>query len=147
MTDSRTLAEALVRLSHLVQHIFADVSRSHGTTPQQAQLLCVLIGGPVGMTKLSGLLHLKKSSLTGLVDLSESRGLITRTTDPRDRRASNVALTDDGRRLAIDCHNDITSRLQEHIGEPPSDGHTLLATTIEQILTGTPLDDKQLTTR
>ncbi|GLY92560.1 hypothetical protein Airi02_104880 [Actinoallomurus iriomotensis] len=84
---------------------------------------------------------MKKSSLTGLVDLSESRGLITRTTDPRDRRACNVTLTDDGRRLAIDCHNDITSRLQEYIGEPPSDGHALLSTTIERILTGTPSRD------
>ncbi|GLY92559.1 hypothetical protein [Actinoallomurus iriomotensis] len=42
MSDSRTFAEALVRMSHLVQHVFADVSRSHGTTPQQAHLLCVL---------------------------------------------------------------------------------------------------------
>lgn len=145
MTDSRALAEALVRLSHLVQHVFADVSRSRGTTPQQAQLLCVLIGGPVGMTKLGRLLHLKKSSLTGLVDLSESRGLVTRTTDPRDRRAANVALTDEGRRFAVACHDEITSRLQELIGEPPSDGHTLLFAAIEQILSGTPLDDKHLT--
>ena len=44
------LAGSLVRLSHLVQHVFADVSRQHDLTPQQAQLLCVLMNGPLGMS-------------------------------------------------------------------------------------------------
>jgi DNA-binding MarR family transcriptional regulator len=67
-TTEPGFAAALVRLSHLVQHVFADVSRDHDITPQQTQLLCMLIGGPVGMTELSRLMHLEKSSLTGLVD-------------------------------------------------------------------------------
>ena len=69
MTGQTGLAEALMRLSQLVAHVFADVSRGRDLTPQQAQLLCTLLEGPVGMTELGRLLHLEKSSLTGLVAL------------------------------------------------------------------------------
>lgn len=103
---------ALVRLSHLVQHVFADVSRDLDITPQQAQLLCLLIEGPLGMSDLGRLLHLEKSSLTGLVDRVEQRGLVARVRSTRDRRACEVGLTDAGRRLAISAHEDVTRRLE-----------------------------------
>ena len=46
-TRQTGLAEALMGLSHLVAHVFSEVSRGRDLTPQQAQLLCTLIGGPV----------------------------------------------------------------------------------------------------
>jgi len=92
--------------------VFSEVSRGRDLTPQQAQLLCTLIGGPVGMTELGRLLHLEKSSLTGLVDRVERRGLVARTRDPSDRRASQVALTGQGARLAAQSHGDVTARLE-----------------------------------
>jgi DNA-binding MarR family transcriptional regulator len=111
-TGGTGIAEALTRLSQLVAHVFADVSRSRDLTPQQAQLLCTLLEGPIGMTELGRLLHLEKSSLTGLVDRVERRGLVVRTRDPDDRRASQVALTGEGARLAVDSHGDVTARLE-----------------------------------
>lgn len=104
-------ATALVRMSHVVQYVFADVSREHGVTPQQAQLLCVLAGGPIGMTELSRVLHLEKSSLTGLVDRVERRGLVSRVSHPRDRRACQISLTDEGARLGATVHEEICARL------------------------------------
>ncbi|MEU6413259.1 MarR family transcriptional regulator [Microbispora sp. NPDC046933] len=95
----------------MVQYVFADVGREHGVTPQQAQLLCVLAGGPIGMTELSRLLHLEKSGLTGLVDRVERRGLVTRVSHPRDRRACRISLTDEGARLCTKVHEEICARL------------------------------------
>ncbi|HWE89863.1 MAG TPA: MarR family winged helix-turn-helix transcriptional regulator [Pseudonocardiaceae bacterium] len=129
------LAAALVRLSHLVQHVFADASRQHELTPQQAQLLCQLAGGPVGMGELSRLLHLEKSSLTGLVDRVEQRGLVIRIRDAHDRRACQISLTGKGSELAHECHDDVTSRLDKLAGELPSTDRTLLAGAIGQLLT------------
>jgi len=106
------LAAALVRLAHLVQHVFADVSRGYDLTPQQAQLLCLLIDGPVGMTDLSRQLNLEKSSITGLVDRVERRDLVARMRNPDDRRACRIALTDKGVRLAEDAHSGVTERLE-----------------------------------
>lgn len=105
------IADMLVRLSHMVDHVFADVCRDADLTPQQAQLLCMLLEGPVGMTGLSRLLHLEKSSLSGLVDRVERRGLIARVRSDSDRRAYLVALTDAGSAVAAECHADMTAHL------------------------------------
>jgi DNA-binding MarR family transcriptional regulator len=133
-TEETGLAVALVRLSHLVQHVFADVSRAHDLTPQQAQLLCKLIDGPVGMTELSRLLHLEKSSLTGLVDRVERRGLVARTRDSRDRRACRIELTSQGARLAAASHQDVTARLEMLARELPPADSSRLASAIAHIL-------------
>lgn len=116
-TEQLRLSEALVRLAHLVQHVFADVSREYNLTPQQAQLLCRLVPGPVGMSELSRSLHLEKSSLTGLIDRVERRGLVTRTRNDRDRRACQIALTGSGTELAVATHQDVTARIDELAGE------------------------------
>ncbi|WP_326691179.1 MarR family transcriptional regulator [Streptomyces sp. NBC_01795] len=106
------IATSLVRLSHLVDHVFADVCRDFDLTQQQAQLLCMLIDGPVGMTELSRLLHVEKSSLTGLVDRVERRGLVERVRADNDRRAFRIALTTTGAELADDSHAAMCARLE-----------------------------------
>jgi DNA-binding MarR family transcriptional regulator len=129
------LATVLLRLSFLVQHGYLEVSRAHGLTPQQAQLLCMLLGGPVGMAELGGWLHLEKSSMTGLVDRAERRGLVARVPDPRDRRACQVALTEQGTDLAS-CFHDHVSRSLAALADGLCPGDRRhLAVTINQILT------------
>jgi DNA-binding MarR family transcriptional regulator len=135
--------EALVRLAHLVQVVFGDVSREHDLTPQQAQLLCLLVGGPVGMTELTRSLHLEKSSLTGLVDRAEKRGLVVRIRDARDRRACLIELTCDGARIAVQAHNGVAERLETLAGGLPPEHRELLAGVIDGILT----EDTSLTGR
>ncbi|WP_433337739.1 MarR family winged helix-turn-helix transcriptional regulator [Spirillospora sp. CA-294931] len=94
------VATGLVRTAFLVDAVYAESAREHGLTPQQGQLLCVLMARPYGMSELGALLRLAKSSLTGLVDRTERNGLVRRESDPRDTRAVRVALTPEGRRLA-----------------------------------------------
>ncbi|OEU96005.1 transcriptional regulator [Streptomyces oceani] len=107
----------MVRLTHLVQRVFDDASRHHDLTPQQAQLLCRLVDGPVGMTELGRMLHLEKSSVTGLVDRVELRGLITRARSTEDRRAWYVALTEQGERVAVDTHHEVIAQLEKLVGD------------------------------
>lgn len=91
---------ALVRSAFLVNAVYAESAREHGLTPQQGQLLCVLMARPYGMGELGAVLGLAKSSLTGLVDRTERNGLVRREPDPRDTRAVRVALTPRGGGLA-----------------------------------------------
>ena len=51
------------------------------------------------MNELARLLDLDKSSVTGLVDRAERRGLVERAPSTADRRAVLVRLTDEGRSL------------------------------------------------
>jgi DNA-binding MarR family transcriptional regulator len=133
-TGRLKFADALVRLTHLVQHVFAEVSRQHDLTPQQTQLLCLLVHRRVGMTELSHTLHLEKSSLTGLVDRVERRGLVTRTRETRDRRTCKISLTGEGTRLAVETHQEVTTRLEALAGELRPAERRQLASLIAQLL-------------
>jgi DNA-binding MarR family transcriptional regulator len=104
---------ALVRAAFLVDAVYAASSREHGLTPQQGQLLCVLMAQPYGMGELGTMLGLAKSSLTGLVDRTERNGLVRREPDPRDMRAVRVALTPRGSRLVAEFYAATCRRVEE----------------------------------
>ena len=55
----------------------------HGLSVIQTRLLGVLRDRTPSMNELSQLLELDKSSVTGLVDRAEQRGLVTRVPSPR----------------------------------------------------------------
>ncbi|WMX49110.1 MarR family winged helix-turn-helix transcriptional regulator [Streptomyces roseicoloratus] len=102
---------ALVRSSFLVNAVYAESSREYGITPQQGQLLCVLMPKPYGMGELGAVLGLAKSSLTGLVDRTAQRGLVRREPDPEDGRAVRIELTGEGRRIADAFYEETCRRI------------------------------------
>ena len=102
-----------MRSAFLVDAVYAESGREHGLTPQQGQLLCVLMGKPYGMGELGATLGLAKSSLTGLVDRTERNGLVRRESDPQDMRAVRVTLTPKGRRLAEEFYVETCRRVAE----------------------------------
>lgn len=94
------IADGLAQLSFLVQGVLGKVAAEHGLSVVQLRLLGVLRDREPGMQALARHLGLDKSSMTGLVDRAERRGLVRRTTSPRDGRAVLVSLTEDGHELA-----------------------------------------------
>ena len=104
---------ALVRSTFLVTAVYAQSGQEHGLTSQQGQLLCVLMPQPYGMSELSAMLGLAKSSLTGLVDRTVRNGLVRREPDPRDSRAVRVALTRQGAKLAEEFYDETCRRIEE----------------------------------
>lgn len=107
------IAAALVRSAFLVNAVYAESGREHSLTPQQGQLLCVLMAQPYGMSELGAMLGLAKSSLTGLVDRTERNGLVRREPDPQDTRAVRVALTPQGSRLAAEFYAETCRRIEK----------------------------------
>jgi DNA-binding MarR family transcriptional regulator len=72
-------------------------------------------------------LNLDKSSVTGLVDRAERRGLVRRTTTPEDGRTVRVALTARGRQLAQKLTKQVDRELSRLVeGLPESHRETLL---------------------
>lgn len=104
---------ALVRSAFLVNAVYAESGREFGLTPQQGQLLCVLMAQPFGMGELGTMLGLAKSSITGLVDRTERNGLVRRESDPKDTRAVRVALTAQGRKLAEEFYAETCRRVEK----------------------------------
>lgn len=110
------IVAALVRSAFLVNAVYAESGREHGLTPQQGQLLCVLMAQSYGMSELGATLGLAKSSLTGLVDRTERNGLVRREPDPQDSRAVRVALTPGGSRLAAEFYAETCRRVDRLAG-------------------------------
>jgi MarR family transcriptional regulator, lower aerobic nicotinate degradation pathway regulator len=94
------LVDSLVQSSFLVQGILRRVAALHDLSVVQMRLLGILRDREPGILALAGHLELDKSSVTGLVDRGEARGLVERVADPDDGRAVRVRLTKAGRALA-----------------------------------------------
>jgi DNA-binding MarR family transcriptional regulator len=99
-TRDLNLVDALAQLSFLIQGALAEAVADHDLSIVQTRLLGILRDREPTMNELGAYLNLDKSSITGLVDRAERRGLVRRTTSSRDRRAVHVSITDAGRRIA-----------------------------------------------
>jgi len=110
--EPMSVVTALVRSSFLVNAVYAEAAREYGLTPQQGQLLCVLMAQPYGMGDLGAVLGLAKSSLTGLVDRCAQRGLVRREPDPLDGRAVRIVLTDEGGTIAEEFYAETCRRVE-----------------------------------
>ena len=128
------LASALVQTMHRLQDLHAETSRPLGLTPQQAHLLCVLISGPLGMTELSRILSIERSSLTSMVDRLERRDLVARVANPTDRRACRIELTAAGKDLAHQCHDAVVDRIRDLTSELPAATRQTLTKALQSIL-------------
>ena len=134
MTESLGVAPALVRLSFLVNSIYSEVCAGYDLTAPQAQLLCVIRDQPRGMTELTDLLRLEKSSVSGLVDRVERRGLLRRQMSPADRRAVTVAPTAAGKRVTRGFYDEITRRLHLLVADLPAAERDVFTLTASRIV-------------
>src|SRR5580693_459355 len=78
--------------------MLAGRAAAHDLSMIQTRLLGVLRDREPTMQELARLLGLDKSSVTGLVDRAEKRGLVQRKPSTDDRRAIRVRLSASGRR-------------------------------------------------
>jgi MarR family transcriptional regulator, lower aerobic nicotinate degradation pathway regulator len=118
--------DGLAQLSFLIYGTLERRAGEHDLSIIQTRLLGVLRDRTPTMNQLARLLALDKSSITGLVDRAERRGLVRRVPSTADRRAVLVVLTDDGRSLA----SDVSARFEADVSRlldclPPSDRDAL----------------------
>jgi MarR family transcriptional regulator, lower aerobic nicotinate degradation pathway regulator len=93
------LVDALAQLSFAVQGALGRVAASHGLSIVQARLLGILRDRQPTIKDLASFLQLDKTSVTGLVDRAQERGLVRRTPSPVDGRSVNVTITAAGQEL------------------------------------------------
>jgi DNA-binding MarR family transcriptional regulator len=99
-SDDLGMVDSLAQLSFLVQGLLAKHAATEDLSMIQTRLLGVLRDREPTMQELARLLGLDKSSVTGLVDRAEKRGLVRRAPSRDDRREIRVSLSASGRRTA-----------------------------------------------
>jgi DNA-binding MarR family transcriptional regulator len=106
------IVDGLAQLSFLVQHELGQVAAEHGLSIIQLRLLGVLRDRTPGMRELARHLGLDKSSVTGLVDRAERRGLVRRVPAPHDGRVIHVSMSEQGHELARACTAEVGHRIR-----------------------------------
>jgi MarR family transcriptional regulator, lower aerobic nicotinate degradation pathway regulator len=106
-----TFVDGLVQLSFLVQSVLAKTAARHDLTVPQVRLLGILRDREPGMLQLARHLGLDKSSVTGLIDRAERRGLVKRTSSVEDGRAVRVSSTPLGRRITKQASAEVVIRI------------------------------------
>jgi MarR family transcriptional regulator, 2-MHQ and catechol-resistance regulon repressor len=119
------LDEALTELAKLYQFRSLEARAYAGlTVSQNYTLRDLFFKGPRSMSELAAQLRVPLSTMTGVIDQLESKGLVERGDHPEDRRSLHVRLTSEGKTLYQSAHNAFLSHLApllEHRSPAESD--------------------------
>lgn len=91
--------DALAQLSFVVRGMVDQRAAEAGLSAVQGRLLGILRDRRLTMGELARFLDLDKSSVSGLVDRAEKRGLVERGPHAHDQRVTTVSITGLGREL------------------------------------------------
>jgi DNA-binding MarR family transcriptional regulator len=92
-----TLSEAFWSVARQLRHTSQETLAPWDITPSHLRALRVLMRhGAMRLSELSDHLHIAARSTTEVIDALETRDLVERRSDPDDRRATVVALTEHG---------------------------------------------------
>lgn len=115
--DSDPVIDPLVQLSFAVLDILGRAAAAHELSVTQLRLLGILRDREPTMAEIAGFLRLDRSSVSGLIDRAEKRGIVARQTSPKDARVTTVSLTTDGRRLADDLGPTLYTQIGKLLGQ------------------------------
>ncbi len=97
--ESDGMVDALVQASFLTMAVLSKAGADDDLSLTQLRVLGILRDRRLRMTALADYLGLEKSTLSGLIDRAEKRGLVERAPAAADRRATEVFLSKAGAEL------------------------------------------------
>lgn len=106
----------------------------HHITGPQLITLNAAAEGPVATSELARRVHLSPSTIVGILDRLEGKGLVARQRSTQDRRLVYVELTPDGRKLAAHAPSPLQDRLAEALGALPRTEQQAIAAALEKVV-------------
>ncbi|MEU2036266.1 MarR family winged helix-turn-helix transcriptional regulator [Nocardia amamiensis] len=140
MGSDDALEDALVRTSFRVMAMLTRIGSEHDLSLTQLRLLGLLRDRRPRMTDLAAFLGLDKSTMSGLVERAERRGLVARGKSPQDRRVVDVFITPMGSELAQRVQEEIRAALAPYTDRLAADDRQVLTQLLDS-LSGTPTGD------
>ena len=127
-------AEALAGVSSVIQRALERRAAEHGISATQTRLLEALRDRSPTINELAQLLATDKSSVSGLVDRAQRRGLVRRVPSQLDRRSVRVRLTDRGRELQQELSKRSVDDIVAMLAPLSADDRTVLASHLNALL-------------
>lgn len=104
------------------------------TGPQLITLLTVEKHEPVTASAIASNIHLSPSTVVGILDRLESKGLIRRNRDLKDRRLVWISLTEQGKVLVSNAPSPLQDSLAEAIRKLPEAELVMIVESLERIV-------------
>jgi len=115
-----------------------------GLTPAGYRLLGHLeSGGDSAATELAQKLRVSKPAVTATIDWLELRGLVVRSSDPRDGRRVKVASTASGREALRRADGAVAARLSEILSHLSTERHSRVLEALEYLSDALDADRRQ----
>ncbi|ENU29358.1 MarR family transcriptional regulator [Acinetobacter sp. NIPH 1852] len=100
MDDAVRVLQSVRRIEQCVELYSKRLSQLHQiTTPQLVALMTVAKIGPCSMSVIGKAIFVSPSTVVGIIDRLEEKGLVLRVRDTQDRRHVHVSLTAKGEQL------------------------------------------------
>ena len=132
--DLRIL-QALRRIIRAVDlHSHKLSSRYKITGPQLGCLMSIAEDGPLTSAKLSRTIYLSPSTVVGIIDRLEEKGLVERQRSLRDRRQVHISITPAGRTLIAEAPPLLQDKLAEALGNLPDNEQIQMTRALEKLV-------------
>jgi len=112
MPGTPSTVDALVQLSFTVQLTLTRIAAENDLSVTQLRLLGILRDRTPSMAAIAEHLDLDRSSVSGLIDRAERRGLVERVRSETDARVILVRATPEGLAVAGSVGTDVGTRLE-----------------------------------
>jgi len=129
------ILQALRRIIRAVDiHSHKLYTQHNITGPQLACLLTIDEEGPLTSVNLAKKVYLSPSTVVGIIDRLEEKGLIERRRDSRDRRQVHISTTRIGRRLVDSAPSLLQDTLSSALVELPEIEQVSITLSLEKLV-------------
>ena len=110
------------------------VAQHEITGPQLVCLLSVEEHEPVTPSAIARHVHLSPSTVIGILDRLQAKGLVQRDRDLKDRRLVRVALTEQGKALVASAPSPLQDTLADAMNDLPESEKVTIAESLDRIV-------------
>ncbi len=135
---SLTLVDLLVPVSFEIVAIVTRVGAEHDVSLTLMRMLGILRDRTLTMARLADFLGLERSTVSGLADRAERRGLVERQTSTADGRSTELRLTRKGQEQAQIAATEVAARVAPIVHDLPEELRRSLPGLLEALRLGKP---------
>ncbi len=133
--DDLRILRALRKIIRGIDLYSKELATTAGiTTPQLVCLLAIVQAGSATVTSIGREIHVSPSTVVGILDRLEEKGLIRRDRDREDRRLVSVTATAEGMRVASESPSPLQKTLAEALEALPQEEQAAIARSLERIV-------------
>lgn len=132
--SSDTLADMLAQSAFIVMGVLSRIGAEYELSLTQLRVLGILRDHRPRMAELADFLGLERSTMSGLVDRAEKRGLLERDKNAVDGRAIDVVMTSAGLGLAEHIRAELHQALAPTLDRLNANEHRTLSRLLGRML-------------